>query len=236
MLNITNAQAHEFFVDHWSVYRKVVDGDYMFHREIYAEVEQRLAATPGPPPRLLDLGCGDAGQIAPRLARLNLSGYVGVDLSAVALEWAARNLAPLGCPVELHEAEMLDWLGRETGEYGAIFSSFALHHLQTAEKQAFLRRCQKRLLPGGRMLLVDVMRDDDQDLPAYLEAYCSLMERDWQGLNRQELDFIIDHVRGNDVPEPVADTLRMALAAGFTRAESILQRTFHHLLCLETAA
>lgn len=233
MLNITNAQAHEFFVDHWTVYRKVVDGNYMFHREIYSEVERWLAATPGQPLRLLDLGCGDAGQIAPRLARLNLSGYVGVDLSAVALEWARRNLADLRCPVELYEAEMLDWLRRETGEYGALFSSFALHHLQTAEKQAFLRRCQERLIPGGRMLLVDVMRDDDQDLPAYLEAYCSLMERDWHGLNRQELDFIIDHVRGNDVPETVTDTRRMALEAGFTRAESILQRNFHHLLCLE---
>ena len=233
MLNITNAQAHEFFIDHWTVYRKVVDGNYMFHREIYSEVEQQLAATPGQPLRLLDLGCGDAGQIAPRLARLNLSGYVGVDLSAVALDWARRNLADLRCPVELREAEMLDWLQCDTGHYDAIFSSFALHHLQTAEKQAFLRRCQERLIPGGRFLLVDVMRNDDQTLPAYLEAYCGMMEHEWRGLNRQELDFIIDHVRGNDVPETVTATRNMTLAAGFTRADALIQRNFHHLFCLE---
>jgi len=130
----------ESFFDAWRTYAKVVEGDYMFHREIGAAVGNALRARFGDRPfSLLDLGCGDAATLAPTLAGLTLSRYKGVDLSATALDIARENLKALPCPVELAKADLLDGLA-EDGAFDAIHASFSLHHLPTELKAEFFRR------------------------------------------------------------------------------------------------
>jgi hypothetical protein len=56
------------FFDAWDTYQKVVAGDYMFHREIGAELKRVLHALFGGRSfSILDLGCGDAATLAPLL-------------------------------------------------------------------------------------------------------------------------------------------------------------------------
>ena len=105
--------ATEFFVDTWEVYRKLVAANYMFHRELYNEVEKRLTPADGQPFSLLDLGCGDAATLAPVLRRLPVSRYLGVDLSPVALELAAANLRGLSGAVTFQLGNILDTLSCE---------------------------------------------------------------------------------------------------------------------------
>jgi SAM-dependent methyltransferase len=71
------------FFDAWDIYQKVVAGNYMFHREIGAELLR--AHFDGRPISILDLGCGDAAALAPLLKGLALQRYRGVDLSETAL-------------------------------------------------------------------------------------------------------------------------------------------------------
>jgi len=228
-MSVRAPQAHEFFVDTWKVYHKIVAGNYMFHRQIYTEVERRLNEYSERPISLLDLGCGEATHIAPVLSKLNLISYHGIDLSEVALDLAARNLASLACHKTFHHADMLEFLQRDTDSYEVIFSSFALHHLTTADKQAFFRACRERLRPEGRFILIDVARDENQDLPAYLDAYCGRMESEWSSLTPEELRFAVTHVRENDLPERVSDLRAMAAEAGFTDFQDIQHHTWHHL-------
>lgn len=44
---------HEFFVDTWMVYKKIVQGNFMFHRAIYQSVDRLLEAR-DPTPFSLD--------------------------------------------------------------------------------------------------------------------------------------------------------------------------------------
>ena len=63
-----------FFQDGWPVYRKIVDNNYMFHREIYGDIAsfigQRFQQRPI---SVLDLGCGDASQTAETLRDCRVS-------------------------------------------------------------------------------------------------------------------------------------------------------------------
>ncbi|MDD2723357.1 MAG: hypothetical protein PHH59_04935 [Methylovulum sp.] len=56
----------ENIFDTWELYRKIVSFNNMFHREIYADVANVLQ-TARQDFTLLDLGCGDAANLAPVL-------------------------------------------------------------------------------------------------------------------------------------------------------------------------
>lgn len=220
------------FVSNWTVYQRVVANNYMFHRELYAAAEKLLGELEVSPIRLLDLGCGDAAPLAPMLRTLPLSSYTGVDLSDVALQHAAQHLAVLPCPVKLWPGDIRDFLRTTADRYEVIFSSYALHHLDGQDKQAFLTACREHLAPSGRMLLIDIAREADQDLCAALDAYCGTIATRWTGLDVQERGDIIDHVRGNDLPERASDLAAMAERAGFSRFEIVARYTAHHLFSL----
>src|ERR1019366_5925891 len=64
------------FFDTWDIYQKVVAGNYMFHREIGAELKRVLRAQfDGRPISILDLGCGDAAALVPLLEGLPLQAW-----------------------------------------------------------------------------------------------------------------------------------------------------------------
>jgi hypothetical protein len=44
----------------WKLYRKVVDNNYLFHREAYAQLHRILVDEGVRPFRFLDIACGDA--------------------------------------------------------------------------------------------------------------------------------------------------------------------------------
>ncbi len=91
--------------------------DFLFHKRLYRAAQNVLLSRWGPsacptqqPLSMLDLGCGDAQQIAATLAQcgapggnLRLASYTGVDMSAPALTIAQCNLTFLQptCTVSL---------------------------------------------------------------------------------------------------------------------------------------
>ena len=82
--------------------------------------------------------------------------------------------------------------------YDVIHSSFVLHHLATEDKAEFFRRAARALAPGGVLLLVDTMREENETREDYLKHYFDWIEKDWTGLSRAEKDAIYEHVSTSD--------------------------------------
>lgn len=233
---MTKAGANNFF-DEWSIYEQVLDHNYMHHDDIYREVQNFLADRYAMQSiTLLDLGCGSARHLAQVLKGRSISHYIGYDLSDVALAHAARNLNGLGCPVELHQGELLQGLKASGEEFDVIFTSFALHHLASAEKELFFQLAYERLRKNGILLLIDTMREEGEERPVYLDRYCAWLRSNCETLTPTALDLLCDHVRGDDFPETTATLSAMATRAGFGRGVEISRMGWHHTWCFDRAA
>ncbi len=231
------AVAGENFFDEWSIYDQVLDHDYMHHDEIFRDVQRFLAGRFDDRPfTLLDLGCGSARHLAWALNGRSVSRYVGYDLSEVALAHAKDNLSLLGCPFELHQGDLLNGLRTTNETVDIVFTSFALHHLATAEKETFLKSAYKRLRQGGILLLIDTMREEREERPVYLDCYCAWLRSACGTLSTAALDLLCDHIRGNDFPETAATLSAMARRAGFDLGVEITRIGWHHTWCFHRTA
>jgi SAM-dependent methyltransferase len=85
----------------WQLYRKFVDNNYFYHREVYGQLHRILVDEVVQPFRFLDIACGDARATVETLRGMRVAHYYGIDLSQAALELASKALKLLGCPVTL---------------------------------------------------------------------------------------------------------------------------------------
>jgi SAM-dependent methyltransferase len=222
------AVAKNFF-DEWTIYDQVLDHNYMHHDEIYRDVQDFLADRYEKRPfAILDLGCGSARHLARALNGLPVSRYVGYDLSDVALAHAARNLTGLGFPFELRQGNLLQGVRAGGEKFDVIFTSFALHHLASAEKSRFFQSAYRRLNEDGMLLLIDTARDNGEDREIYLDRYCAWLRSRCETLSPEGLDLLCAHIRSNDFPETAGALDAMATRAGFSRPVEINRFRWHY--------
>src|SRR3954454_14293667 len=72
------ATTQELFLDAWHVYRKMVDNDYLFHRDAYGCL-RRILEEIDRPFCFLDAACGDAGMSTVALRGTRIAHYYGID-------------------------------------------------------------------------------------------------------------------------------------------------------------
>jgi hypothetical protein len=84
----------------WQIYRKMVDNNYLFHREGYGEPHRVLADDAVQPFRFLDIACGDASMTVTALRGTRIAHYHRIDLSQAARDLARRALAELSRRLE----------------------------------------------------------------------------------------------------------------------------------------
>jgi len=227
---MSGATAANFFQT-WQTYQKVVAANYMYHTEIMADIARVLnAGMGGRGFSLLDLGCGDAATLVPLLRGSAIRYYKGVDLSQAALDIAAANLESLACPIELAHLDILSALKTETKNYDVIYTSFAIHHLSREQKADFFRLAAARLAKNGFLVMTDVVREEDETLPVYLDRYLGWIRRDWDGLEANEIASICDHIANNDLPETAADLRALAEAAGLDQDALVAKYGWHRVL------
>lgn len=219
------------FFQSWTIYRKIVAANNMFHEQIYTDVKQLLQQQTDDF-SLLDLGCGDAACLAPVLRDVAINAYTGVDLSAPALGLAAENLSALSCPIQLELNDLLSFMQQQQHQYDVIFSSFALHHLSHALKAQFFQAARQSLATHGVLLLIDTFREPNEALPNYLSAYCKWINNDWIGVSAEEKALACQHIIDNDIPETLADTEQLAEQAGFAQCQEISHYRWHKVLLL----
>ena len=212
----------QIFIRSWNIYQKVIQANYMKHLElgIYSQKYLRDVASIAPL-RLLDIGCGDAKQISQQLSDLNILSYTGYDLSEEAVSLARLNMAKTGAHLSFRIGKMEELIKSETSTFNVIYSSFAIHHLEEAAKQEFLKDCFHVLENGGLFILIDVKRESGQTREAYNSSYVSWIQSDWGMLDAEEKNAVSAHLLNCDFPVEMSTYVQYAEAAGFSLVDEI---------------
>src|SRR5262249_47517238 len=124
--------------------------DYELLQDTLAEAAAELEAS-----IILDLGTGTGETLRRVAARHPNARLVGVDESEGMLA-VARSVVP---SAELRVGRLQDALPDEP--FDLVVSALAVHHLDAHEKADLFRRVARRLAPGGRFVLADVIVPED---------------------------------------------------------------------------
>ncbi len=117
--------------------------------KFYPQSSADRLATLGRNCRLLELGCGDGGNLIPQALAFPQSRFVGVDLAASAVEDGRRTIAALGLEnIELHAGDIADFdPGPEPFDY--ITAHGVLSWVPPDVRQALMAICGRCLAPHG---------------------------------------------------------------------------------------
>jgi SAM-dependent methyltransferase len=134
-------------------------------------LERWLGELP-PAPRLLELGPG-TGQLAAHAARLG-ARVQAIDLSARNVEYCRQR----GIPAQVGDFRALEHI-EGLGVFDGVYSINALLHVPRVEHASVLAGVRQRLVPGGRLLLVNwggldeegVHAQDICDPPRFFSLY-----------------------------------------------------------------
>jgi len=126
--------------------------DYLERKHRIPHLDEGYAALleflPPGPRRVLDLGTGDGYLIALiRDVHADSTG-VAVDFSAEMLDRARGRFADTPA-VEVIEHDLDQPLPAAWGDFDAVVSAFAIHHVVDDRKRALYREVYDRLAPGG---------------------------------------------------------------------------------------
>ena len=142
---VADQNALEQFQKQWSTYQKLVDADALSHRAAGKLLHDALCAIPTTF-AFVDIACGDASQMRKVLLGTKCRHYQGIDLSAPALELAAKNLASAPYEVELDHEDFVEALTKRPSPPmppGAAFRSTICQRSKNAvysNRSAGLRR------------------------------------------------------------------------------------------------
>lgn len=194
-------QEFQLFTKNWGIYQKVIEHNYMFHKEFKDEVTLALKQISAQRPiKVLDLGCGDANFITDCLSSIPVEHYTGFDSSATVLKFAAENLERNHISYDLKIGNMEDLILEEGSHFDFIFSSYAVHHLQDENKLMLIKNCFDRLKYQGSFLLIDIFRSQNESRDAYIDRYSNWILNDWAHFDISEKQALIDHLSAFDFP------------------------------------
>lgn len=188
------------------------------------------------PFEMLDLGCGDALPVIPCLKQQPLISYTGVDLSAPALQLAKQHLGTLSAIVKLHECSIETFLRSCKDTFDLIYSSYTIHHLQDDQKKHLLAQCHSLLKKDGRMIYIDIYREDLTSIESYRSAYSEMINNDWNILNEAEKNAITNHLNTYDFPVQLIVLQDWLQQIGFEIQGGITRDKFHMMMVLKKKA
>ncbi|MEM9728452.1 MAG: class I SAM-dependent methyltransferase [Myxococcota bacterium] len=223
--------SHRLFSE-WSLYRKVVENDYMEHTAVTRAVGDALRKAPDDA-SVLDLGCGDAEVVSRLAANRRISSYVGVDQSQAALDCARERLERLVPDLEFERAHMVDFLRTTSQQFDVVLCGYALHHLPTRAKREFFRYAREVLKAGGILMTYDAFYSKHETRDEFVEEYIAWIASDWTEIRPHEHAAIASHMREADLPETLDDFYQIAREAGLSPARKPLwscRRNYHHLV------
>jgi tRNA (cmo5U34)-methyltransferase len=135
--------------------------------------EALLESLPVRVERVLDLGCGDGEVIGRVLAVREDAEAVGADFGAEMLRRARERFAT-DARVTVVEHDLDAPLDPAWGEFDAVVSAFAIHHVADDRKRALYREALDRLRPGGAFLNLEHVASPTVELHDAFIRSCGL--------------------------------------------------------------
>jgi ubiquinone/menaquinone biosynthesis C-methylase UbiE len=219
------ARVKEVF-EQWAMYDAVVQHDYMHHAELMRALGDWARAF-GQPLRIIDLGSSDSWLATHAFRDANVEHYLGVDLAESAIERARGNVAIWPGRAELVCGNLADVLAAQPdGSANVALASYSLHHFSTADKLKLIEEVRRILTPGGALVWIDAVRNDDENREAYIDRLTHAMASDWTGLTVEQRERGVNHVRTSDFPETKSWMLEHVTAAGFRPVGTLLTEEF----------
>ena len=210
------------FEKNWQIYQKIIANNYMLHQELAIESSAVMAViAKNKAGDILDLGCGDAKQISTQLSSIPVNSYTGIDLSKPALTLAKENLNAVNIESNFLVGRMELLLKNNNKQYNIIYSSYAMHHLQDVDKKIFLADCFNSLSFDGALILIDLFKNNKQSLEDFKKNYTDTLYADWNMLNQEEKEMVIDHIQEYDFPTQQSNIIDWAIEIGFVVNKSI---------------
>ncbi len=209
------------FFDQWHIFQKVIDNNYLFHRETENVLKDYLARHYAGKISFADLGCGDAQIITRVLSGIELANYAAVDLSDIALKIAEENTRHLSGEKMYLCNDFLGSLEALKFRPNVIWIGLSFHHLQTEDKKNFLQKAYAVLDKDGCFIIHDSVIQEGQDRNHYLDALEHQFRTAYKKLTDDELKSCVAHIRSADFPETLSDYQQWGLQAGFATVESI---------------
>ena len=213
------------YFDQWNIYQKVIQNNYMFHKQIYHEVHKLLLNHFRQEPlSLLDLGCGDSSLIAKNIKDVPIYHYHGIDISEIALDAAKKNFASYSFDIVFSNGDYFEIINRLKTKFDVIISGYSLHHLPLWQKDIFFGNCHDILKKNGILLIYDIIKNDDENNEQYLERYWNNIQIDRSdNFTIKELEDTKKHIFERDLPESIETFVNLANKHGFKQA-NILYR------------
>jgi SAM-dependent methyltransferase len=208
------------FFDHWAVYQTAVAHNYIHHLEAMAALHAVLSSR-GSAGAVVDLGCGDAAAVPTLLDGVGTTSYTGVDVSAVALGLAGRNMAPTGLPVDLVTGDFMEQLPLLNGPFDTVIASLSMHHLPAAQKPGFFGAVLSRIAADGLLMIYEPSLRPDEDRAAYIARQSVFFTEHFTAMTPERVLEFEQHVQDTDFPETPGTYAQMALDAGFASARVI---------------
>ncbi len=219
-MGAADATTVELFQQDWKLYRKMVDNNFLFHREAYAALHEVLVNDAAQPFRFLDIACGDASASVGALRGTTITHYHGIDFSGAALELAGKALTELNCTVKFEQRDFLEALAGVVEQVDVAWIGLSLHHLQGMEKLAFMRTIRNVLAPGGLFLIYENTSPDGEDRENWLRRW-DLQKAFWTAYSEDEWNAMAAHVHAADFPETDATWHMLGREAGFASVREV---------------
>ncbi|MEG6504613.1 methyltransferase domain-containing protein [Nitratidesulfovibrio sp. 1201_IL3209] len=210
----THAHAVDAGFEARRVFTALKEHDVMHHAAVYG-VASGLLRGAGRPLRLLDVGCGEAVDMARALSGVDVAAYTGVDTSGPALAAARQSLSGLDCPVTLVEDDYRVVLSGPEGDVDVIWMGLFLHHLPTPLKADLLRTAHRLLASGGMVLAHDPVMGEDEDRDAMLARMAARGREHWHFLTPEDVGMVHRHWSAHGHQERFSTLRALGEAAGF---------------------
>jgi ubiquinone/menaquinone biosynthesis C-methylase UbiE len=208
------------FQEDWQLYRKMVDNNFLFHREAYARLHDILKEEIDRPFRFLDIACGDASESVSALKGTKVARYDGIDISRPALELAAKALERLGCPFTLERGDFVGMLRDSDKVADVAWIGLSLHHFLTTAKVTLMQSVRRIVPAQGLFLIYEPASPDGEDRDGWLQRYARQRE-DWSEYAPKEWDTMWAHILAADFPETTSEWHSLGRAAGFSRVREM---------------
>ncbi len=158
--------------------------------------------------RVLEIGCGNAGNLLPMAYALPHSSFLGIDLAEAPVALARADIRALGLAnIDVEVRDLRD-LGTEAGEFDYIIAHGVYSWVPEEVRDSLLALCRQRLTPSGIAMI----------------SYNLYPGRHMRQMLREML---FHHTRG-DTPQQRVDHSRWFL--GWLAKSSLAPATFRKLL------